>query len=137
MDYYYQTMKNVSSVNRWVIYRVIYLGAFSILLFSFLYYRGFNTTKNQIGLLLVIQLTLGFLSIFHAWVLTMFYKKEIELGYTRSSTSIITAGHIKSHLVLACSAIVLLAVIVYKNDTELLTLYQVIGSYLLGVSFMI
>lgn len=120
----------------------IYLGVLAILLFAILFFRGFYSSSVELmGGLMFVQFTIGFISIFHAWVLTVFYRNKTNFDSSSSShaptVNLFLSKHIFSHALIAVATVVLLGVVVYKSDAGSLNTFQVIGSYLFGLGLMI
>lgn len=117
-------------------YRVIYLSSFTVLFFAFLCYRGLNFQISTTYELLDIRMTICFLSIFHSYILTFLYRKKMNHSMTLYPIDFMKLSHFVAHGLFAICAAVLLVVIDGNLGKTAVSIYLVLGSYLLGIVCM-
>ncbi|NEN22750.1 hypothetical protein G3O08_04420 [Cryomorpha ignava] len=113
------------------------LSSFSLLFLAFLLNRGFYFESLIFTNLVEILILIGFLSIFHAWALTIFYRNNDKDDSSADSIhSFDLKKQISKHIIFSVAASVLLMVVVKKYYSETLSVLQVLGSYWFGIVCM-
>lgn len=124
-----------TSPRGWVL-RLIYFGAFTLVFFAYIVYRGNAPEPFSSDRLLNTRMLLSILSIFQAYILTLFYRQQKDksklsfIHFMRPQNGI-------AHLIFVVAVSVSIVLLIVADSALSHNVLLVLGSYLFGVACML